>query len=405
MGLSRVRSLLAAVGDPQLAFRSILVGGTNGKGSTARALAECLQAAGETVGLYTSPHLSRIGERFVVAGRESSRTEVAAALESLRPEADRLNASFFEVLTVAACLLFRDQRIDTAVMEVGLGGRLDATNALEPRLSIITGISLDHVELLGSDPASIAAEKAGIMRPARLTLTGANGTALVALRERAEERGVPLWVLGDEIDLQVEDRGWQGASLLVNCPSGRVAAESVLVGRHQQRNLALAAAAALASSVTPPAVARGLSSVRWPGRLERVAYRGRWLVFDGAHNAEAAATLASALARLAAPPYTLVAGMGRDKDLPAFAAALGPGAARVFATAARHSPRARHAQEVAKAFGPGAQAIDDPSRALEAGLAATEEEGLVLVAGSLYLVGELRPSVLGEAFEPDERWQ
>jgi dihydrofolate synthase/folylpolyglutamate synthase len=405
LGLERVHGLLAAAGNPQGAFRAILVAGTNGKGSTARALAECLAAAGERPGLYTSPHLSRVGERFLIAGRELPRERVADAVAELRPAADRLEASFFEILTVAGCLLFSQEGVSTAVMEVGLGGRFDATNALEPELSLVTGISLDHVDLLGDTPAAIAREKAGIFRAGRLALTGARGEALAALADEAARVGAPLWRLDREIEFDGEELGWQGVAVRVRCPAGEAAGTSPLVGAHQVRNLALAAAAALAWGAGAAAVESGLAATLWPGRLERVGHRGRYLVFDGAHNAEAAAALAQALERLSARPYTLVVGMGREKDLQAFASLLGPGAKSVFATAASLSPRARPAEEVAAAFGERAQAVADPGRALAAALADTPPGGTVVVAGSLYLVGELRPEIVGEPLEADERWQ
>ncbi|MEX2536457.1 MAG: Mur ligase family protein [Trueperaceae bacterium] len=405
MGLERVRELLAAVGNPHDSFRSLLVGGTNGKGSTARVLAQCLVAQGGRVGLYTSPHLSRIGERFMVAGREAARGTVSEVVGRVRGQAERQGASFFEVLTAAACLHFEEEGVETAVMEVGLGGRFDATNALDPQLSIITGISLDHTELLGDTSAAIAREKAGILRPGRLSLTAATGDALAVLKEEAAGLTTPLWVLGEEIEAHGEQLAWQGQRVNVSCPAGEVAGRSPLVGHHQQSNIALAIAAALALGVLPAASQRGLAAASWPGRLERVPYRGRWLVFDGAHNAEAAVALGVALNELEKSPYTLIVGAGRDKELPAIAAALAPGAGRVFATRARHSPRARSAREVATLFKEGAEACEDPGEALSAALAATPELGTIVIAGSLYLVGELRPLVVNEEFEADERWQ
>ncbi|MEX2543448.1 MAG: Mur ligase family protein [Trueperaceae bacterium] len=405
LGLRRVQLLLAAAGDPQGKFRSILVGGTNGKGSTARALAECLRAAGERVGLYGSPHLSRIGERFIVDGQELARSAVAEAVAEVRPAAERLEASFFEILTVAGCLLFAERRVSSAVMEVGLGGRFDATNALEPDLSLVTGISLDHVDLLGDNAAAIAREKAGIFRSRRPAMTAAQGEALAVLRDEAERLGAPLWELGREIEVEGHSLGWQGVRLWVRCPAGEAGGASPLVGAHQVRNLALATAAALQRGVSADAVGRGLAVTRSPGRLERVRHQGRWLLFDGAHNAEAASALAGAMGELLDAPCTLVVGLGRDKDLAAFSAALGPHADRVFATRALHSPRARPPEEVAAAFGSGAESVADPRSALAAALEATAPGETVVVAGSLYLVGELRPAVVGEEFEAEERWQ
>lgn len=405
LGLERTLELLASVGNPHESFRTVLVGGTNGKGSTARVLSSCLETDGVATALYISPHLSRLGERYVVGGREMPRDRVAAAIGRLRDVAETLSASFFEVLTAAACLLFRDAGVQIAVMEVGLGGRFDATNALEPELSLITSVSLDHTDLLGSTPSAIAREKAGILRTGRLAITAAREEALDELRQQAVERGARLWVAGEDVRVTGEQLGWAGQTVEVICPAGSAGGSSPLVGAHQQENLALAVAAALALGVSAEAVEEGLAKATWPGRLERRLWRGRWLVFDGAHNVRAAEALGKTLDELEGEPYTLVVGMGKDKDLPGLAAALRGGSGRVFATRARHSPRAREPFEVAAAFGPEAAASDDPAEALERALAATAEGGTVVVAGSLYLVGELRPLVVNEEFEAAERWQ
>lgn len=409
LGLDRIGQLLAGLGDPQKAFRSLLVGGTNGKGSCASALARCLQASGESVGLFTSPHLSRLGERFRVDGEEAGRAQIEAAIARVRPAAERIEASFFEVVTALGCLLFEAADVDIAVMEVGLGGRFDATNALEPELSIVTGVALDHTAQLGGDPRQIAFEKAGILRPGKLSLTGARGPALEALRERANELAAPLWAVGDEIELEGEELAWDGVRLSVRCPAGEAGGVAPLVGRHQIRNLSLSACAALALGVTAPEVANGLAATSWPGRLERLRYRDRWLVFDGAHNPAAARVLSETLRRLGAQPFTLVVGAGRDKDLSGMASRLAAGASRVIATSASNSPRARSAGEVADHFAGllsvTAEAVSDPQEALSTALEATPAGGTVVVAGSLYLVGELRPVVTGEELETFERWQ
>lgn len=409
LGLDRTRALLAQLGHPQRAFRSVLVGGTNGKGSCASALAQCLEASGESTGLFTSPHLSRLGERFRAHGVEAGRDQIEAAIVRVRPAAERLEASFFEVVTALGCLLFEAAGVSTAVMEVGLGGRFDATNALEPELSIVTGVARDHTAQLGSDPRQIAFEKAGIFRPGKLALTGAQGPALETLRQRANELGAPLWAAGDEIEVEGEELAWQGVRLTVRCPAGQAGGTAPLVGRHQIRNLSLAACAALALEVSPEEVADGLAATRWPGRLERLHHRGRWVVFDGAHNPAAARALALALRRLGAEPFTLLVGAGRDKNLDGMAPELARGASQVIATSASNSPRARSAGEVADHFGglvaADPLAVSAPRDALEAALKATPPRGTIVVAGSLYLVGELRPVITGEELEGFERWQ
>lgn len=404
-GLERVRELLRRLGDPQDAYRAVLVAGTNGKGSTAAALAAALDAAGVRTARFSSPHLVRVGERFVVAGREADPerlTELAARLE---PHLDATEATFFEAVTALACLHFREEGAEVAVMEVGLGGRLDATNALEPELSIVTGVALDHQDVLGHDVGTIAREKAGVLRPGRPALTGARGEALRVIRGEAARLGAELAVLGEDLACDGEALGWEGVRLRLRAFGEELELRSPLVGAHQLRNLALAAAAALRLGVPPAAIRDGVGRARWPGRLERLPHEGRWVVLDGAHNAEAARALGRALEGLEPGGVTLLLGVARDKELGEIAAALLPRARAAFATAARLSPRARPAEEVAAALGPGAVAASPPATALAAALAATPPGGTVVVAGSLYLVGELRPLLTGEDAEAFERWQ
>lgn len=188
-GLSRVRALLARLGDSQERFRAVLVGGTNGKGSTAATLAAILTAAGERTGLFTSPHLTRFSERFVVAGRECPPEVVLEALARVRPHAEAEDASFFEIVTALGCLLFAEAGVSVAVMEVGLGGRLDATNVLDPVLSVVTNVALDHTAILGDTREAIAAEKSGILRVGRPAVTGADADLVPRLETRGPTSG------------------------------------------------------------------------------------------------------------------------------------------------------------------------------------------------------------------------
>ena len=204
-GLERTRALLDAIGNPQHHFESVLVGGTNGKGSTASTLASILSASGNCTALFTSPHLSTFAERFVVDGEQTA--AIWDVLREIKPAVEESGATFFEATTALACLLFANANVKCAVMEVGLGGRFDATNVLDPSLSIITGVSRDHTHILGDTLGEIAFEKAGIMRPGRLCLTGARGEALKTLREQAQAKGATLWSFEAALTLGYQDLG------------------------------------------------------------------------------------------------------------------------------------------------------------------------------------------------------
>lgn len=403
-GLARVRALLARLGHPERAFEAALIGGTNGKGSTASTLASALGAAGARVGLFTSPHLSRVGERFVVDGVELPTSRLEQALAALRPAAEREEATFFEILTALACLLFAEAGVRRAVFEVGLGGRFDATNALEPVLSILTGVALDHTEVLGDTVAAIARDKAQIFRAGRPALAGATGEALVVVRAEAGRIGARLVVLGEELRVEVGASGWRGLELSLRWSDAELEVATPLIGRHQARNVALAVAAAHALGVSDEAIRRGVAATRWPGRLEPVRYQGRTVLLDGAHNPEAAGALAAALRELGAEGVTLVFGTSKDKDAAGILAPLLPLAARVILTQARLSPRAAPPQALRR-HAPRAEVREDWQEALELALAETPPEVPLLVAGSLYLVGEVRPYLLGEPLEALERWQ
>jgi len=453
-GLARTRSLFAALGDPQGAFEVALVAGTNGKGSTvalldamlraddlrpARAPRSAGAAAPGPVGRFVSPHLSRFGERFTVDGRPLPDAALGAALREVRPHAERLGATFFEVLVAVAALAFARAGVGRAVFEVGMGGRLDATNASEPTLSVITQIALDHEAVLGRDVATIAGEKAGVLRAGRPAVTSAEGVALGVVRARAAEIGAALEVV-DEMGAELRDVGWAGVEVR---GLGQTAIRAPLLGAHQARNLAAAALAARAWGVPWDAVVAGAGAVEWPGRLERVEAHGcRWLL-DGAHNPAGAVALAGALDRLDARARVAVLGVTDDRlggDLPAALSRLAP---VLVATRATRSPRAATAVQLAERLralgaervralgaervralaGAGVVAVDDVGEALEAaaalalasadaepvaaasGAPAAPDPPTVVVAGSLYLVGEARALLLGQAPEAFERWQ
>ncbi len=408
LGLERVQGLLERLGHPEKTFEVVLVGGTNGKGSCAATLAAILGVAGRRTGLFTSPHLTHFSERFQVDGAPVSAAELLAGLGAVRPHAEALEATFFEIVTALGCFLFAQQEVEVAVMEVGLGGRFDATNALAPSLSVITGVALDHTEVLGDTLSKIAAEKAGIMRPGTLTITGAMDEALDVLRETARKLNAPLWVLGKEIRLTATDLGWSGAECTVESPLGTVQVTTPLLGLHQARNVALAVAAAQRLGVSVGAIQAGVSQTRWAGRLEGLPYGDRTFLLDGAHNPQAAAALAAALKPLGAAPVTLIFGAATDKDLTGLVKALAPATSQVIVTRAVLSPRAARPETLAELWAPYALPVytaETPKGAVEQALEHTPSDAVIVVAGSLYLVGEVRPLLLAEEAEPWVRLQ
>lgn len=396
-GLERIRALLARLGNPQGDSQSVLVGGTNGKGSTAASLAAMLGAAGQRTALFTSPHLTRFSERFVVDGRELPQDEVRAGLEEIRPQAEATGATFFEVVTALACWLFARAGVEWAVMEVGLGGRLDATNALDPALSVVTNIGLDHTEVLGSTLAAIAGEKAGILRAGRPAVTGAVGEALAVL----DRAGADLWALGREATFWAEPLGWEGWRVSLASPLGELDLTTPLLGPHGAANAALAALAGQRLGLPAGAIRRGAALTRWPGRLERLPWKGGAVLLDGAHNPDGARALVAALRGLGVERLPVIFGGSADKDLVGLAAELAPIAREVILTRARLSPRAADPAELAPLWSVPTRMAPTP----EAALALLPPGGLALACGSLYLIGELRPLLTGETGEERERWQ
>lgn len=398
-GLERVQNMLHRLGNPQGAFRVVLVGGTNGKGSTSATLAGILQAAGERVGLFTSPHLTRLTERFLVDGRELPESEVLAALQELQPLAEDVQASFFEVVTVLGCLLFARQGVTTAVMEVGLGGRLDSTNALEPALSIVTNVALDHTAVLGSTKELIAREKAGILRRNGPAVVGAEHPLLPIF----EAQGADLWSAGRDFTVEVGALGWEGAEVWVTFPGGwPLTFRTPLLGKHGARNAALAAVAALRLGVAPEAVSRGMEATAWPGRMEVLPWRGGRMLLDGAHNPDGAKALADALLTLGAAPVPVIFGAAEDKDIGGVAGQLQRLASEVILTRAVLSPRAADPAGLAVHFPDLPVTV---TRSPEEALEAVGKQAWTVACGSLYLIGELRPLLLAQKAEPWERWQ
>jgi len=398
-GLERTQELLAGVGDPHRRFRSLHVGGTNGKGSVSALCDAALRAADprRTVGLYTSPHLVSFDERIRIGGRPVERALLLACEARLRPAIERTGATFFEATTAIAFLCFAEAGVDVAVVEVGLGGRLDSTNVLQPDACAVTNVARDHTEYLGEALEEIAAEKAGIFKPGVPAVVGERDPApLAVLRARAETVGAPLVVLdaaASVADVQVTLEGTRFA--LESARWGSRELRMPLVGAHQARNAALAAEllGVLPSDLRPEwaAVEAGFSAVRWPGRMQVERIRGTTWVLDVAHNAAGVAALAAALDALELPrPVVLVTAILKDKD---WAEMLPPLLARSDAavlTVAPSSPPSRRWDPSNAAE----QAGDVPLRIIpdfSAALRRAETmapHGTVLVTGSVHTVGD-----------------
>jgi dihydrofolate synthase/folylpolyglutamate synthase len=404
--LDEIRALLTAMDNPQLSFPSVLIAGTNGKGSTAATLASILKASGLRTGLYTSPHLERPNERIRIDGAEIDDDSFARLYFRVHDVAQELVLdkrlpqlpSYFELLTALGFLYLAEAKAEIAVLEVGMGGRLDATNIVDPLVSIITDISLDHMEWLGSTISEIAREKAGILRAGGTMITlPQHPEANQALGEVATELGVK----GVSAVPYLPPAGTVGPYKL-DVLGETITVESPLVGEHQQRNvaLAIATAAELTTSqgfrITGAGMAEGIRQTSWPGRLERVERAGRTWILDVAHNPAGAWALRSGLHTLLQDerPRTLIFSCLRDKPVAEMAQVLFPLFERVI-LAPIHTSRAASVDDLmaaAEATGTNAVAADSIQKAIELARdeASDSSDDVIVISGSVYLVGEAR---------------
>lgn len=395
-GLERMRAFLRAAAHPERAAAAILVAGTNGKGSTAAALASIFHRAGYRTGLYTSPHLVSIRERWQIDGEEIPMAALRGAIRELRrlERSAGMAPTYFEALTILAFLLFRETGCEVSVLEVGMGGRLDATNVVRPAASVITPVDFDHREWLGSSLRAIAREKAGIIHRGSVAVVSDQAPeVLETLARRAGRAGAPLHLLHDEVRIESLRAGSGGISFTMEAGGVSLRLRSSLAGAHQARNLALAARTAQLLAprferLTPGAIAAGIASARWRGRLERFDLgKGRSVWVDGAHNPHAIRTIAPWIDRYVPRPRTLVFGVLREKSVDEMAAGIVPLFDEVIFTEPG-SERALGAREGAAriaSLSVRVRAIASPRRALRA---AMESSPSVLVCGSLYLAGE-----------------
>lgn len=398
----RISALADAMGSPQSAYPVVHVTGTNGKGSTTRMISSLLAAVGVRAGAYTSPHLEAVNERIAIADEPISDEDLAAQLASLA-ELERflgVQATWFELVTAAALRYFADEAVEAAVLEVGLGGRYDATNVADAGVAVVTNVELDHTELLGETRLLIAGEKAGIVKGGAVLVLGEEDEEVAAVFEEEAARvgASAVWRRGEDFAAENGRVALGGRVVDLHTPAGRY--EDVFLpvrGAHQADNAAaaLAAAQAFVGDVLSDEVVReGFASVRVPGRLEVVSRRPL-VVLDGAHNAAGVAAVGSALGEdfAAAGPVTVVFGCLRSHDPLALLAALPRERVARVVTCTPPSPRGRDGEtvaEAARAAGYEAVSAGEVPDAVEAALAAVGEEELVLVTGSLYVVGAAR---------------
>jgi dihydrofolate synthase / folylpolyglutamate synthase len=424
--LGQMRTLMAALRtppnqEPQQSFRSILIAGTNGKGSTASTLASILAASGLRTGLYTSPHLVRVNERIQILTRTAGTAhqvidalipddDFSRQLEAVIYAAERLvsdgklpaQPSFFETVTAMAFLHFAAAKVDIAVLEVGLGGRLDATNIVEPVLSVITDISLDHTEWLGHTVTEIAREKAGILRQNGVLVTlpqhpeanQAIGEAAIALNVRGVDATTAMPYVTSTVT-NTRNRYPLDIGPL------HIEVDSPLAGQHQQRNIALAITAALelrnlySYDINAESIAAGIRQTRWHARLEKLSHNGRSILLDVGHNPAGAWTLRAAIAADKQPPRNLIFGCLEDKPVEELAQILFPLFDRVLLVAVPSPRAASGARLLAAAQSVGASATLEPN--LGAALTVLTDENAV-ITGSVYLVGEARALLMAEGW-------
>jgi dihydrofolate synthase / folylpolyglutamate synthase len=397
-----MRGLLEVLGHPERGLVVAQIAGTNGKGSTSRFLNAMISPV-SSVGLFTSPHLFRFSERMLVNNLEIPEIDLERHIKTLQAVNDSIGATFFELITAIALLHFHESRVKYAVLEVGLGGRLDSTSAVDSQVSVITNIDLDHMQFLGDTLEKIAFEKAGIIRPAVPVVTGATGVALEVIEARALELNAPIWVLDREIKLEVKDLGLVGLEISVSTPLGKISGHSRMLGIHQASNAALAIAAAQILEIPATAIQHGLESASNPGRLEYLPGSPSVLL-DAAHNPHGARALASFVKTHKLEPVTLIVGSQADKDFAQVAKALQPISSFVICTNASFSARAAEPETVAPHY-QNARISSNVSEALKLAREITPENGLILIAGTIPLIAEALEKLRNLESEGRIRWQ
>ncbi len=401
--LRRMEELLRRLGTPHLGRKTVHIAGTKGKGSTAAMVSQVLIAAGYQTGLYTSPHLHTIRERIRVNGTMISEQEFAALVSGVKPAVEAVNSearygalTTFEILTAVALVYFRNMAVEFQVLEVGLGGRLDATNVVRGDVCVVTSISLDHMEILGDTVAKIAAEKAGIIKPGSMVVSAPQvEEAAMVVEKVCAEKGAKLVKVGKDVTWERKGGDLSGQSLVVRTSGGEYELEIPLLGDHQLENAATAVAAiealmSLGVAVPKEAIVRGMRGVVWQGRLH-ILKREPLVVVDGAHNADSMRRLAEAVRRyFDYDRCVVIFGTSCDKDIPGMVRELSSLADRVIITSSTH-PRAASISVLADAFADSGVEVERSAsvpEALSLALRAVRGTDMVLVTGSLFVVAE-----------------
>ncbi|MBW2544373.1 MAG: bifunctional folylpolyglutamate synthase/dihydrofolate synthase [Deltaproteobacteria bacterium] len=394
LGLGPIARLLYRLGNPQNKYKTILVGGTNGKGSTAAILSSILVQEGMKVGLYTSPHLCDFRERIRVNDHMIPRDTLCALIDKVRGEI-REDVTYFEFSTALAFLYFSLCEVDVAILEVGMGGRLDATNLASPEISIITNISMEHQKYLGNNLKSIAGEKGGIIKEGGVCVTAARGRKVIdTLEEICRQRKAVLYRTGRDIRVR---RSGRGSFSYYGINKRYHGLRLFLAGRHQIENAALALAAvevltAKGMDISDTSVVEGLSDARWEGRLELVSHNPR-IIVDGAHNPAGISSLCSSLlADFSYRRLIVVFGVLYDKNYVGMLKKLMPLADKIVLTRPKKE-RAASTEDllsVASLHHGHVEVVDDPREALARACSFAGANDLVCVTGSLYLVGEIK---------------
>ena len=413
--LDAFAAFLHEFGDPHRAFPSVLIAGSKGKGSTAAMVAAILSQAGLRTGLFTNPHLVTLRERTQIDRQLISEPAFAALVAELQDHLQpaqrgqpRRFRTFFELTTALSFLHFARRQVDMAVVEVGLGGRLDTTNVLTPQVAVLTPIGLEHTHILGDTLAAIAGEKAGIIKPQACVVSAPQEPEAEAVFEqRCREQEAALSMAGRDFGWQVIDAGAEGTRMRFRGFGHDLDDVTVsLAGRHQAANAAVAVAVSLKLrqqgwGISDDHIRRGLAGVQWEGRAE-ILSRQPWVVLDAAHTVESARCIADTLGELfAAERLFLVLGMATDKKVAAFVAALAPLAHEVIVTAFR-SPRACKPQRLAdevRRHGVKVRLADTPEQALTMARAAAQPADTICVTGSVLLLGEIKAHLLNQPLE------